>query len=282
MAAYRTRADKNNLHCKKISGRKHAWQESREARHGDRVRCPRFRAADYDTVSWVVPMTPLKAAVIVVVPVATAVARPPGLAIVATAVLLEFQVTELVMLPKEPSEYVAWAVYCCFEPAVKVWFCGLTEMLTMVLLLTVSTDAGEITLPDFAVMFVVPSATGVARPAMLMVATVVADDTHVTCDVTSPVVLLPNVPVAVYCCVPVGRIWALVGERVIETMVLELGKNCPLLATRKVTKSPAASLPIHVGRCTLIIPSIPNESKPTSMTHCVQRKGSTLQTAQRL
>src|ERR1019366_920413 len=29
MAAYRTRADKNNLHCKKISGRKHAWQESR-------------------------------------------------------------------------------------------------------------------------------------------------------------------------------------------------------------------------------------------------------------
>ena len=75
-----------------------------EARHGDRVRCPRFRAADYCTVSWVVPMTPLKAAVIVVVPVATAVARPPGLVIVAMPVLLEFQVTELVMSPKEPSE----------------------------------------------------------------------------------------------------------------------------------------------------------------------------------
>ena len=104
MAAYRTRADKNNVHCKKISGRKHAWQESWEARHGDRVRCPRFRAADYCTLSWVVPMTPLKAAVIVVVPVATAVARPPGLVIVAMPVLLEFQVTELVMSPKEPSE----------------------------------------------------------------------------------------------------------------------------------------------------------------------------------
>src|ERR1039458_7332400 len=282
MAACRTRADKNNLHCKKISGRERARLESWEARHGDRVRCPRFRAADYCTVSWVVPMTPPKAAVIVVVPVATAVARPPGLVIVATPVLLEFQVTELVMSPKEPSEYVAWAVYCCCEPAVKVWFCGLTEMLTMVLLLTVSTDAGEITLPDFAVMFVVPSATAVASPAVLMVAILVADDTQVTCEVTSPVELSPNVPVAVYCCVAVGLIWALVGERVIETIVLEDGKNCPQLATIIVTKSPAASLPIHVGRCTLIIPSIPNESKPTSMTHRVQRKGWALRTAQRL
>ena len=155
-------------------------------------------------------------------------------------------------------------------------------MLTMVLLLTVSTDAGEITLPDFAVMFVVPSATAVASPAVLMVAILVADDTQVTCEVTSPVELSPNVPVAVYCCVAVGLIWALVGERVIETIVLEDGKNCPQLATIIVTKSPAASLPIHVGRCTLIIPSIPNESKPTSMIHCVQRKGWALRTAQRL
>src|SRR5664279_6370697 len=99
MAAYRTRADKNNVHCKKISGRKHAWQESREARHGGRVRCPRFRAADYCTVSWVLPMTPPKAALMVVVGGATAVARPPGLVIVAARVLLEFQVTELVMSP---------------------------------------------------------------------------------------------------------------------------------------------------------------------------------------
>src|ERR1039457_2165674 len=137
-------------------------------------------------------------------------------------------------------------------------------MLTMVLLLTVSTDAGEVTLPDFAVMLVVPIATPVARPPMLMVATLVADDTQVTCDVTSPVELLPNVPVAVYCCVPVGMIWALVGERVIETMVLELGKNCPQLATIKVTRSPAAILPIHVSRCIVIIPSIPDCSNPVS------------------
>src|ERR1035437_6666 len=104
MAAYRTRADKNNLHCKKISGRERARLESWEARHGDRVRCPRFRAADYCTVSWVDPTTPPKAALIVVEPVATAVARPPEVVMVATLVSLEFQVTEFVMSPKEPSE----------------------------------------------------------------------------------------------------------------------------------------------------------------------------------
>ncbi len=100
-------------------------------------------------------------------------------------------------------------------------------MLDRVLLLTVSTDAVEVTLPDFAMIFVVPSATPVARPVALMVATLVADDTQVTCDVTFPVVLLPNVPVAVYCCVLVGMICALAGERVIETMVSAEGKNPP-------------------------------------------------------
>ncbi len=54
-------------------------------------------------MSVAVPMTPLKAAVIVVVPDDIAVARPE-LLIVATAVLLEFQVTEEVTSPNEPSE----------------------------------------------------------------------------------------------------------------------------------------------------------------------------------
>src|ERR1039458_2927879 len=121
MAACRTRADKNNLHCKKISGRERARLESWEARHGDRVRCPRFRAADYCTVSWVIPMTPPKATVIVVVPVATGVTRPDVL-IVATPVLLDLQVTDVVMSPKEPSEYVAVAVYCCCVLATSVCF----------------------------------------------------------------------------------------------------------------------------------------------------------------
>ncbi len=150
------------------------------------------------------------------------------------------------------------AVYCCCEPAIKVWLCGLTLMLDRILLLTVSTDAGEVTLPDFAVMFVVPSATAVASPAALMVAILGADDIQVTCDVTSPTELLPNVPVAVNCWVPVGMIWALAGESVIETMVSEEGKNPPpQLTTIKAKRSAAAIWPARMSRCTVIIQSIP-------------------------
>ncbi len=78
-------------------------------------------------------------------------------------------------------------------------------MLTMVLLLTV-TGAVAVTLLlfDLAVMVVVPSATPVASPELSMVATVGEEDVHVTCDVTSPDVLLPKVAVAVNCSVPVG------------------------------------------------------------------------------
>ncbi len=54
-------------------------------------------------MSVAVPMTLPKAAVMVVVPDDTAVARPE-LLIVATTVLLEFQVTDEVMSPNEPSE----------------------------------------------------------------------------------------------------------------------------------------------------------------------------------
>ncbi len=148
------------------------------------------------------------------------------------------------------------AVYCCCEPAIKLWFCGLTLMLFIVLLLTVSTDAGEVTLPDFAVMFAVPSATPVASPAALMVAILGADDIQVTCDVTSRTELLPNVPVAVNCCVPVGMIWALAGESAIEMMVSEEGKNPPpQLASIKARTRAAAIWPARVSRCTVIIHS---------------------------
>jgi hypothetical protein len=162
-------------------------------------------AANYCTVRLAVPRTLPSEALIVVLPLATAVANPAEV-IVATPELLEFQVTDDVMSPKEPSEYVAVAAYCCCVPTVRVWLCGLTAMLVTVLALTVSTAAGEITLPDLAVMLEVPNATAVALPAVLMVATLVAEDAQVTCPVTSPVVLLPKVPVAVYCCVAAGII----------------------------------------------------------------------------
>lgn len=146
------------------------------------------------------------------------------------------------------------AVYCCCEPLIKVWLCGLTLMLDMVLLLTVSIDAGEVTLPDFAVMFVVPSARPVASPDALIVAILVAEDSQVTCAVTSLTELSPNVPVAVNCCVPLGMIWALAGDSAIETMVPAEGKNPPpQLAIIKATSSAAAVWPINASRCRVII-----------------------------
>ena len=151
------------------------------------------------------PTTPPAEAVIVVVPTETGDATPLLLTI-AMLGLLEFQPAETV--PMVPSEKVACAVNVCISPAESeiVGLLGLTVMVLIVLLLTVRT-AVDVTLLllDFAVMVVFPSATAVARPALSMVAMLVADESHVTWDVTSPAVLFPKVAVAVNCCVAVGR-----------------------------------------------------------------------------
>jgi hypothetical protein len=129
-------------------------------------------------------------AVMVVLPVAIAVTKPP-LVMVATAVLLEDQETELVTSPVDPSENVAVAENCCEEPLVMTVLDGLMAMLVMVLLLTVK-PVLAITLPDLAWIVVCPSVVpAVAKPALLMVAMFVTEEVHVTEFVTSPVVLLP-------------------------------------------------------------------------------------------
>lgn len=64
-----------------------------------------------------------------------------------------------------------------------------------------------------------------ARPPLLIVAMLVADELQVTLVVTSPTVLFPNVPVAVYCCTPLGAIIALSGDRVIEVIASAEGKK---------------------------------------------------------
>ena len=63
-------------------------------------------------------------------------------------------------------------------------------MLVTVWLLTVS-PVEALTLPELAEMLVVPKDTAVASPPVLMVATLVADEAHVTWLVASPVVLFP-------------------------------------------------------------------------------------------
>lgn len=84
----------------------------------------------YCTVQVVLPLMVPEVAVIVVLPGDTAVARPV-LLMVATAVLLEFHVTEFVMLLVVPFENVAVAVNCWVRfatPALRVAFAGVTAI----------------------------------------------------------------------------------------------------------------------------------------------------------
>lgn len=168
----------------------------------------------------------------VVVPVVTPVARPV-LLIVAVTVLLEVQLTRLVTFPAfEPSLNVAVAVNCCCVPLLMVGLAGATVMLPICLLATVNGTPVAMTLPDFAVIVVVPSvvpegklATPVARPVELIVAMLLCDEVHVTDELTSPVELLPYVAVAVNCWVPLISTRELAGVIWSETIVLPPGKN---------------------------------------------------------
>jgi hypothetical protein len=59
-----------------------------------------------------------------------------------------------------------------------------------------------LTVPEPALIVVVPTATPLATPAELMVATLAFDDDHVAVLVRFRVVLSLKAPVAVNCCVP--------------------------------------------------------------------------------
>ena len=162
---------------------------------------------------------------IVALPVATAVTSPP--LTVATEVLLDCHVAELVTSCVLLFERVACAVSCCVCPEVSESEEGVTVTLFTVWLLTVSPVLAT-TLPDLAVMVVVPKVVpAVASPAVLMLAMFVADDVQVTVLVASPVVLLPKVAVAVYCWVPFGKTTVFRGDIVSETIWSAGGKNCP-------------------------------------------------------
>ncbi len=85
----------------------------------------------------------------------------------------------------------------------KVWVRGAIVTLVTVFWATV-TGVDAMTPPLWALMLAVPSATAVSRPLLFIVATVVRLELQVTCEVTSPVLLLPKVAVAEYCWVTPG------------------------------------------------------------------------------
>jgi hypothetical protein len=161
-----------------------------------------------------------------VLPMETGLARPL-LLMVATLGVLDDQVTDVVTLLVDPSENVAVAVNCWVWARLNdiVALAGLMARLVTVLLLTVSVALAVTLLVDFAVIVVVPNATPVASPEVSIVAMAGEEDVQVTCEVTSPVLLLPKVAVALNCWVAVGFTKALVGETASETIVVDLGKK---------------------------------------------------------
>lgn len=130
-------------------------------------------------------MTPWYSAVIVVVPHETAVARP-ALLTVAIAILLEPHVATFdKSLLVVAGEYIARAMNCVVSPS-----CGMLGLLGK-RLIDCSTGVGgavhdtvRLVCPstpwDWAVMVVVPHDTAVASPELVIVATAVLLDSHVT------------------------------------------------------------------------------------------------------
>lgn len=127
----------------------------------------------------------------------------------------------------------------------------------MVLLLTVrGAVALALLFLDFAVIVVFPSAIAVTRPEPSTVAMFVLDDNHVTWFVASPLVLLPNTADAVNCCVVIGVIQPLVGERESEVIESEEGKN-PLQLPRsravaRVTASPTQDFSLRISSILIV------------------------------
>jgi hypothetical protein len=83
------------------------------------------------------------------------------------------------------SVYVPVAANCCVSPLAIVGDAGVTAIETSVAAVTVSVTGGDVIVVAgiIAVMLVVPTATGVARPwgaTLLMVAVAGVDDAHVT------------------------------------------------------------------------------------------------------
>jgi hypothetical protein len=151
------------------------------------------------TVSKVEPLMDDDVAVIVEVPTPAPVARPAAL-IVAVVVVPDDHVTVLVRFCVVPSLNVPVAVNCCVPPLAIDGFAGVTAIDCSVAAVTVS-KVDPLIEDDVAVIVELPTPAPLARPPVLIVATVVVPEVQVTVDVKFCVVPSLNVPVAVNCCV---------------------------------------------------------------------------------
>ena len=143
------------------------------------------RVAEF-TVRVVLPEIVPEVAVMVVVPAATAAARPL-LLMVATDVFDEVQVTWVAILKLVPSVYVPAVVNCWVTPAGMIGLAGVRDMEDRAADVTVRVVLAEepeleklLGVVEVAVMVAVPAATAVVRALLFTIATAVFDELQVT------------------------------------------------------------------------------------------------------
>jgi hypothetical protein len=184
-------------------------------------------------------------AVMVVDPSATGVATPfvpDVLLIVATPVSDESQVTNDVKSCVVLSVNVPVAMKCTIVPMGIVVLVGVVAIDVSTAGVTVSVADDEVTESNIAVMAVDPTSTAVARPVLLIVATVVLDELQIADAVRSCVLPQPVVPVAVNCCVVPLAILAFPGATAIVDTWDEVSVAEPEVTPSKVAVMAAEPL----------------------------------------
>ena len=113
-------------------------------------------------------------------------------------------------------------MYCCVAPLAIDAFPGVTEIDTSAAAVTVSVVVPEI-VPEVALIVVEPVLAALARPAVVIVATVTLEELQVAVLVKFCVVLSLYVPVAVNCSVVPLAIEEFAGVTAIDTSVTGAG-----------------------------------------------------------
>jgi len=167
------------------------------------------------TVRVVLPEVIPEVAVTVVVPAATAMARPVLLT-VATDGLEALQVTCLVISKLVPSEYTPEAASCWVAPKGIFGLDWVTDMEASAAEVTVRAVAPWV-FPEMTRITTEPAVTAVARPLPLTVAITGFDELQITCVVISRLVPSEKMPEAVNCRVTPTGMLGLAGVTAMET-----------------------------------------------------------------
>ena len=159
---------------------------------------------------------------------------------------------------------------CCVRPLAIDGLAGVTVIDCRVAAVTVSTV--EPTTPSVALIVLVPTATAVANPPVVMVAFAVVPDAHVTEVVRFCVLLSLYVPVAVKCCVRPLVIVGFAGVtaidcRVAAVTVSTVEPTTPSVALIVLVPTPAPV--VNPPPVTVAVPGVPDAHVTEVVRFCV-------------